>query len=184
MVRATSLTKFVKFLHRQFWNCERVINFFAIPSSSDHVQYGSCSGPFLACRTIFESKLSFSAWAQDSSCLGLCRSKALICTIIRLVSDCSTFTVPSKKNFFSERDLSSWPSIWFSECWGSRHTFTVMSFLGLANLYAMRVNLSVAIVAMSQSGQDPIYVSIYYCCSHLAEQFIFCFKTGFFTVTN
>ena len=27
-----------------------------------------------------------------------------------------------------------------------------MSFLGLANLYAMRVNLSVAIVAMSQSG--------------------------------
>jgi hypothetical protein len=28
-----------------------------------------------------------------------------------------------------------------------------MSFLGLANLYAMRVNLSVAIVAMTQSGE-------------------------------
>ncbi len=33
-------------------------------------------------------------------------------------------------------------------CWGTRHTFTLLSFLGLANVYAMRVNLSVAIVAM------------------------------------
>ncbi len=34
------------------------------------------------------------------------------------------------------------------ESWGARHTFTFLSFLGMANVYAMRVNLSVAIVAM------------------------------------
>jgi len=34
------------------------------------------------------------------------------------------------------------------ECWSTRHTFIVLSFLGFANIYAMRVNLSVAIVAM------------------------------------
>ena len=32
--------------------------------------------------------------------------------------------------------------------WGTRHTFALLSFLGFANIYAMRVNLSVAIVAM------------------------------------
>ena len=35
-----------------------------------------------------------------------------------------------------------------AEFWGTRHTFILMSFLGFANIYAMRVNLSVAIVAM------------------------------------
>lgn len=38
--------------------------------------------------------------------------------------------------------------------WGARHTFAFMSFLGMANLYAMRVNLSVAIVAMTKSGNS------------------------------
>ena len=33
-------------------------------------------------------------------------------------------------------------------CWGARHTFVFLAFLGFANVYAMRVNLSVAIVAM------------------------------------
>ena len=33
-------------------------------------------------------------------------------------------------------------------CWGARHTFAFLAFLGFANVYAMRVNLSVAIVAM------------------------------------
>ena len=32
--------------------------------------------------------------------------------------------------------------------WGTRHTFSLLAFLGFANIYAMRVNLSVAIVAM------------------------------------
>lgn len=32
--------------------------------------------------------------------------------------------------------------------YGCRHTLAIMSFLGFMNLYAMRVNLSVAIVAM------------------------------------
>ncbi|XP_018006492.2 sialin [Hyalella azteca] len=34
------------------------------------------------------------------------------------------------------------------EIWGARHTFAFMGFLGFAVIYAMRVNLSVAIVAM------------------------------------
>lgn len=32
--------------------------------------------------------------------------------------------------------------------YGCRHTLAIMSFLGFMNLYAMRVNLSVALVAM------------------------------------
>ena len=36
--------------------------------------------------------------------------------------------------------------------WGSRHTFVLLSFLGFANILAMRVNLSVAIVAMVSSS--------------------------------
>ena len=35
--------------------------------------------------------------------------------------------------------------------WGTRHTFSLLAFLGFANIYAMRVNLSVAIVAMVNS---------------------------------
>lgn len=38
--------------------------------------------------------------------------------------------------------------------WETRHTFAVMSFLGLANVYAMRVNLSVAIVAMINHSRN------------------------------
>ena len=38
------------------------------------------------------------------------------------------------------------------ERWGTRHTFVLLSFLGFANIYAMRVNLSVAIVAMVSSS--------------------------------
>ena len=36
--------------------------------------------------------------------------------------------------------------------WGARHTFVILAFLGCANVYAMRVNLSVAIVAMVDSS--------------------------------
>ena len=32
--------------------------------------------------------------------------------------------------------------------WGARHTFVFLAFMGFLNVYAMRVNLSVAIVAM------------------------------------
>lgn len=38
-----------------------------------------------------------------------------------------------------------------SKCLLARHTFAFMGFLGFANIYAMRVNLSVAIVAMVNS---------------------------------
>ena len=37
--------------------------------------------------------------------------------------------------------------------WGTRHTFSLLAFLGFANIYAMRVNLSVAIVAMVNNTQ-------------------------------
>jgi len=38
--------------------------------------------------------------------------------------------------------------------WGKRHTFTLLAFLGFANIFAMRVNLSVAIVQMVKSPQN------------------------------
>ena len=34
------------------------------------------------------------------------------------------------------------------ESWGTRHTFTLMGFLGITVSYIMRMNLSVTIVAM------------------------------------
>ena len=37
--------------------------------------------------------------------------------------------------------------------WGTRHTFAILAFLGFANVYAMRVNLSVAIVAMVNTSK-------------------------------
>ncbi len=36
-------------------------------------------------------------------------------------------------------------------CFGARHVFTLLGFLGFINIYAMRVILSVAIVAMVKS---------------------------------
>ncbi len=39
--------------------------------------------------------------------------------------------------------------------WGARHTFAVMTFLGLANVFATRVSLSVAIVAMVNHTEGP-----------------------------
>ena len=36
--------------------------------------------------------------------------------------------------------------------WGTRHTFVLLSFCGYACQYAMRANLSVAIVAMVESA--------------------------------
>ena len=43
-------------------------------------------------------------------------------------------------------------SNFFVVCWGTRHTFVLLAFLGTASAYAMRINLSVAIVAMVQQG--------------------------------
>lgn len=37
------------------------------------------------------------------------------------------------------------------EWWGARHTLALLGFLGFSTVYAMRVNLSVAIVAMVKS---------------------------------
>ena len=39
-----------------------------------------------------------------------------------------------------------------ARCLPTRHVFALMGFLGFANVYAMRVNLSVAIVAMVNSS--------------------------------
>lgn len=42
------------------------------------------------------------------------------------------------------------------ECLKARHILGILGFLGFANVYAMRVNLSVAIVAMVNSTTNPI----------------------------
>lgn len=41
------------------------------------------------------------------------------------------------------------------QCLKSRHILGILGFLGFANVYAMRVNLSVAIVAMVNSTLQP-----------------------------
>lgn len=45
------------------------------------------------------------------------------------------------------------------EGWGKRHTFTLLSFLGFANVFAMRVNLSVAIIKMVNSTDTEPFPS-------------------------
>ena len=46
-------------------------------------------------------------------------------------------------------------------CWGTRHTLTFMSFLGIAVNYCMRVNMSVAIVAMVKPRKFSTIKSMY-----------------------
>ena len=41
----------------------------------------------------------------------------------------------------------------FSDGFGIRHLFALLAFIGYANIYSLRVNLSVAIVAMVKSGK-------------------------------
>lgn len=41
------------------------------------------------------------------------------------------------------------------ECWGARHTLAIMAFFGLAVEYSLRVNLSIAIVAMAGTTDVP-----------------------------
>lgn len=43
-----------------------------------------------------------------------------------------------------------------TECMKARHILGILGFLGFANVYAMRVNLSVAIVAMVNSTAPPL----------------------------
>ena len=40
-------------------------------------------------------------------------------------------------------------------CWGPRHTLILMGFLGFASIYAMRVNLSLAIISMVNHTAIP-----------------------------
>ena len=49
-----------------------------------------------------------------------------------------------------------------SEIWGTRHTFALLSFLGFASIYIMRVNLSVTIVAMAKAGSIKQETSTYF----------------------
>lgn len=42
------------------------------------------------------------------------------------------------------------------DCLKARHILGILGFLGFANVYAMRVNLSVAIVAMVNSTVTPV----------------------------
>jgi len=74
-----------------------------------------------------------------------------------------TFSQPSPIRCLAQRDkLSEVP------CWGARHTFVFLAFLGFANVYAMRVNLSVAIVAMvNHTAIDHLHNS-----SNLSEYFL------------
>ena len=73
------------------------------------------------------------------------------------------------KNLFTCKLLLIVAFIYFSvPCWGARHTFVFLAFLGFANVYAMRVNLSVAIVAMvNHTAIDHLHNS-----SNLSEYFL------------
>ena len=44
-------------------------------------------------------------------------------------------------------------------CWGERHTFTLMSFVGLAVAYAIRFSLPIGIVAMVAKGDMVIHAT-------------------------
>jgi hypothetical protein len=65
----------------------------------------------------------------------------------------------SEKNYIIRNQFSA---PWF----GARHLFALMGFLGFVNVYAMRVNLSVAIVVMVVS------FTFYGCQCHHSPQFL------------
>ena len=60
-------------------------------------------------------------------------------------------------NYFQKINLSFFPDTAAEDAkrypkgWGKRHTFAFLAFLGFANIFAMRVNLSVAIIQMVKS---------------------------------
>lgn len=53
-----------------------------------------------------------------------------------------------KKNCLNFQKIAYLWFFFFAEKFGSRHFVTFMLFLGMANAYVMRTNMSVAIVAM------------------------------------
>ena len=52
----------------------------------------------------------------------------------------------------------------FSDCWGERHTFSFMAFIGLAVSYAIRFTLPIGIVAMVAKGKvdKPCLDQVFY----------------------
>jgi hypothetical protein len=76
-----------------------------------------------------------------------------------------------KKNYGSLDTSDQEPSERKVPRWMALHTFAVMGFLGQANVYALRVNLNVAIVAMVNTStyhHDAYLISILmlYSASH------------------
>lgn len=59
-------------------------------------------------------------------------------------------SAPAKKVLGNELTKKS---IKFSETFGTRHYMTFMLFLGMANAYIMRTNMSIAIVSMVTSNE-------------------------------
>ena len=50
---------------------------------------------------------------------------------------------------------------WIVELFGCRHIFALMGFLGLASVYAMRINMSVAIVDMVKQSHRSASTSFF-----------------------
>lgn len=62
---------------------------------------------------------------------------------------------PSNSFLYNTRLLTNNVLSYNIGCWGTRHTLVLLGFLGFANVYAMRVNLSVTIVAMVNHTAIP-----------------------------
>lgn len=71
-------------------------------------------------------------------------------------------------NGLQKKRKSSWiPRCWYIDCFPcikARYVLSVMTFLGFCNVYALRVNLSVAIVQMTAKHPHHNQRSIYFNC--------------------
>ena len=74
-------------------------------------------------------------------------------------------------NGLQKKRKSSWiPRCWYIDCFPcikARYVLSVMTFLGFCNVYALRVNLSVAIVQMT--AKHPHHNQRLICCKCLSE---------------
>ena len=122
---------------------------------------------------LFSGSWNMAQWHQKSLWFILARWRSsyffdFVSHVLVMVIECIWIIIYVGRRFLITYQFQNFIDLNFSvPCWGARHTFVFLAFLGFANVYAMRVNLSVAIVAMvNHTAVDHLHNS-----SNLSEYY-------------